>query len=97
MCGALATSAPVRALLEFEAERTRALYREAAPGVAILHPTSRDAIACATVLYGGILEQVREAGYDVLGRRVSVPMRRRAAVAGPALVRARRARRRQPV
>ena len=52
--------------------------------------------SCATVLYGGILEQVRDAGYDVLGRRVSVPLRRRAAVAGPALVRARRARRRQP-
>jgi len=88
-----ATSPPVRSLLAFEADRTRALYREAAPGVGMLHPSSRDAIACATMLYGGILDQVEAAGFDVLGRRVSVPLRRRAAVAAPALVRARRARR----
>ena len=91
-----ATSEPVRALLRFEAERNRDLYRRAAPGVGMLHPTSRDAIACATVLYGGILDQVEAAGFDVLGRRVSVPNRRRAAVAAPALWRARRARRLQP-
>ena len=83
----------VRELLAFEVARTRGLYARAEPGIEMLHPTSRDAIRCAFVLYGGILGAVEKAGYRVLDQRVSVPVPRRLAVAVPALARARSARR----
>ena len=85
-------SASVRALIAFEIARTRALYREAARGTELLHPTSRDCVRTATRLYAGILDQVERADYDVLSRRVRVPNRTRLLVAVPALLRARRAR-----
>jgi len=84
---------PVRRLLAFEVARTRELYRTAAHGVRLLHPTSRPCIETAMQLYGGILDEVERADYQVLRQRVSVSTRRRAAVAGPGLVRAWRARR----
>ncbi|MEP6760586.1 MAG: phytoene/squalene synthase family protein [Sporichthyaceae bacterium] len=86
-------NARVVALLAFEIDRTRELYRAAAPGIELLHPTSRDCIATALRLYGGILDAVERSGYDVLSTRVTVPVATRLRVAGPALLRARRARR----
>jgi phytoene synthase len=83
----------VRELLAFEVARTRDLYVRAEPGISMLHPTSRDAIRCAFVLYGGILDAVEQAGYRVLDRRVSVGPGRRLQVALPSLARARAARR----
>ena len=85
---------PVRRLLAFEVARTRELYRSARHGVRLLHPTSRPCIETALALYGGILDEVEKADHDVLGGRVQVGPARRAAVALPGLVRARRARRR---
>ncbi|GAA2033651.1 phytoene/squalene synthase family protein [Pseudokineococcus marinus] len=83
----------VRTLLELEVARTRELYARARPGIGMLHPTSRDAIACADELYGGILGAVEDADLRVLHQRVSVPAPRRLRVALPALARARRSRR----
>jgi phytoene synthase len=80
-------------LLRFEIARTRELYATARPGIELLHPTSRDCIRTALALYGGILDAVEKADYQVLDRRVAVPLPRRLAVAVPGLVRARRARR----
>ena len=85
----------VRELLRFEIERTRALYAFAEPGIDMLHPTSRDCVRTAFVLYGGILDAVEAAHYQVLTQRVSVPLTRRLAVAVPAARRARAARRSQ--
>lgn len=84
---------PIRRLVAFEVERTRALYAHAEPGLAMLHPDSQDCVRTAFVLYGGILDEIEKAGYDVLAGRVAVPLRRRLAVALPALRRARAARR----
>ena len=84
---------PVRRLLAFEVARTREIYRTASHGVRLLHPTSRPCIETALSLYGGILDEVEKADYQVLGQRLSVGRRRRLAVAGPGLVRALRARR----
>jgi phytoene synthase len=84
---------PVRRLLAFEVARTREMYRSAAAGVRLLHPTSRPCIETALRLYGGILDEVEAADYAVLGRRVSVGPARRAAVALPGLARAWAARR----
>ncbi|HEX2298209.1 MAG TPA: squalene/phytoene synthase family protein, partial [Pseudonocardiaceae bacterium] len=68
--------------------RTRAIYRRAAPGIPMLAPVSRACVATAFSLYGGILDEIEAAGYDVLSRRVVVPTRRRLAVALPGLGRA---------
>lgn len=84
----------IRDALVFQVERVRALEESARPGIAMLHPSSRDCIEAARILYCGIVDEVERNGYDVFAKRASVPMRRRLAVAGPALIRARRARRR---
>ncbi|MDQ0681470.1 phytoene synthase [Streptomyces achromogenes] len=77
----------IRAALEAFAHLTRGVYREAAPGIAMLDPVSRPCIRTAFVLYGGILDAVAADGYTVLHRRAVVPRRRRAAVAADGLVR----------
>jgi 15-cis-phytoene synthase len=84
---------PVRELLRFEIQRTRSLYAFAEPGIDMLHPTSRDCVRTAFELYGGILDAIEGAHYQVLDRRVSVGLPRRLAVALPAWRRARTARR----
>jgi phytoene synthase len=87
---------PIRRLLAFEIARTRELYRAAEPGVRLLHPTSRDCLRTAIRLYGGILDEVERADYQVLDRRVAVGPARRIRVAVPGLARAYAARRGVP-
>jgi 15-cis-phytoene synthase len=72
----------VRELLAFEVERARGHYRAARPGIQLLAPSSRPCIEVASALYGGILDEIERAGYQILGRRVQVPRRRRLGVAG---------------
>jgi phytoene synthase len=81
------TDRRVRAALAHLVAHTRAVYRRAEPGIAMLSPTSRACVRAAFVLYGDILTEVEDVDYDVLGRRVVVPRRRRLAVAGPGLAR----------
>jgi phytoene synthase len=83
----------VRALLRYEVQRARDLYAEAAPGIDMLDPTSRDCVRTAFELYGGILDEVERAGHDVLNQRVAVSRPRRLRIAVPRLVAAARARR----
>jgi 15-cis-phytoene synthase len=75
-------SPAVRELLAFEVTRARAHYRAAAPGIDLLAPSSRPCVRVAFDLYGGILDEVERAGYQVLDRRVRVPRHRRLGVAG---------------
>ena len=84
---------PIRRLLAFEIARTREIYRTAAQGVRLLHPSSRPCIETALTLYGAILDEIEDADYPVLRRRVAVSPPRRLAVAGRGLMQARRARR----
>jgi phytoene synthase len=84
----------LRRLLAFQIARAREVYRAAAPGIRLLDPLSRDCVRTASTLYGEILDAVEAADYRVLDRRVAVSLRRRAAVALPALLRSRRTRRR---
>ena len=85
--------AAARRLLAFEVARARELFRDAAPGIRLLHPTSRDCIRTALSLYRRILDEVERSDYRVLDRRARVGVVTRAAVAAPAAVRAWRARR----
>ena len=65
-------SLAVQGLLAFEVERARAHYRAAEPGIELLAPSSRPCIRVAFDLYGGILDEVERAGYQVLAGRVRV-------------------------
>jgi phytoene synthase len=78
----------VRRLLAFEVARARELFSDASPGIAMLHPTSRDCIATAFALYRRILDEVERNDYRVLDRRARVGRGARARVAVPALARA---------
>lgn len=80
--------ARVRRALAHLTAHTRAVYRRAEPGIAMLEPVSRACVACAFTLYRGILDEIEQADFDVLHRRVRVPATRRLAVAGPGLARA---------
>lgn len=71
---------PIRRLIAFEIDRAREHYGRAAPGIPMLAPTSQACIRTAYRLYGGILDEVVGAGYDVFGRRATVANRRRLAV-----------------
>jgi phytoene synthase len=72
---------PIRALIRYEAGRARAHYRAAAPGIPLLGRGSQACMRTAFRLYGGILDEIIAADYDVFARRATVPNRRRAAVA----------------
>lgn len=58
-----------RAYLGFQIARNRRLYAEALPGIALLHPDGRLAIAAAAELYRGILDDIEAHGGDVFRRR----------------------------
>lgn len=81
-------SAPIREVIAFEVERTRALYRSAQPGIGMVHRTSRDCLRTAWTLYGGILDEIEHADYNVFRARVSVGAGRRARVASGGLLHA---------
>lgn len=70
---------PIRALVAFEVGRARWHYARAAVGIPMLAASSQPCIRTAYRLYGGILDEVVRAGYDVFGRRATVPTRRRLA------------------
>jgi phytoene synthase len=80
------TTPQIRALIEYEVGRARAHYAAAAPGVLLLAPASQACVRSAYVLYGGILDEVAAAGYDVFARRAVVPRRRRIAIVARALL-----------
>jgi len=58
-----------RDFMRFQIERTRRLYRQAWPGVAMLARDGRFAIAAAAGLYLAILDQIEKNDYDVFSRR----------------------------
>ncbi|HSN07355.1 MAG TPA: phytoene/squalene synthase family protein [Candidatus Angelobacter sp.] len=83
----------VRAALELQIARVRALEESSRPGIAMLHPSAQPCIEAARVLYCGIVDAVEDIDFQVFTRRATVPATRRLAVALPAWRRARRARR----
>lgn len=83
----------VRALLQFEIARVRAMAEAARPGIALLAPSSRPCVETARTLYVGITDAVEAIDYQVFSRRATVSVPRRLQVAAPAWLRAVRARR----
>lgn len=58
-----------RAFMRFQIERSRRLFADARPGIALLDPSGRFAIAAAADLYRGILDDIERHDYDVFSRR----------------------------
>jgi 15-cis-phytoene synthase len=71
----------VKSLIAYEVSRAKGHYELAAPGIPLLEPASQACMRTAFQLYGGILNEVEAAGFDVFARRATVPNRRRASVA----------------
>lgn len=61
-----------RNLMRFQLDRTRQLYDEALPGVALLDADGRFAITAAAQLYRSILDDIEANDYDVFRRRAHV-------------------------
>ena len=59
-------------LMQFEIRRTRSLYREALPGVALLATSGRAAVGAAAILYSDILREIEALRYDVFSRRAQL-------------------------
>jgi phytoene synthase len=78
----------VRRALADQIARTRAVYRRARPGIALLHPASRPCVATAFTLYAHILDRIEACGYNVFAGRVSVGIGRRLVLAGGTVTRA---------
>jgi phytoene synthase len=62
------------AMMRFQIERVRTMYREAEPGIALLAPESRYTVRLALSLYRGILDRIERNRYDVFTRRAYVPL-----------------------
>lgn len=58
-----------RAFMRFQIARNRRLYAEAWPGVPMLHPRGRAAVAAAGEFYRAILADIERHDYDVFTRR----------------------------
>ena len=60
-------------MLEFQAQRAHAYYRESAPLVGMIQPGSRASLRALIGIYSHLLEKIAASGYDVLARRIRVP------------------------
>jgi 15-cis-phytoene synthase len=80
-----------RALMAYEIERNRALYRFADTGIAMLPARSARCVGAARVLYSRILDRIEAAGYNVFNGRIRVPTWRKAATSARIMVTPRRA------
>jgi len=69
-----------RSFMRFQIARARHLYAEAMPGIAMLHPDGRFAVAAAAMLYRGILNSIEAHDYNVFNRRAFVSKRRKLAL-----------------
>jgi phytoene synthase len=79
------TTGPVRALIAHEVARAREHYTLAAEGIPLLHPTSQACIRAAYRAYGGILDEVVRANYDVFRDRAVVATSRKLAILAASL------------
>jgi phytoene synthase len=61
-------------LMAFEAGRARRYYRESAPLIERIDPSSRASLRALIGIYSRLLERIVESNYDVLKRRIRVPV-----------------------
>jgi phytoene synthase len=63
-----------RAFMRFQIQRVRQLFADSFPGIALLDPDGRFAIAVAARLYESILDDIEAHDYDVFTRRAHVSL-----------------------
>jgi len=63
-----------RNFMRFQIERNRQLYKDSLPGIALLDPDGRFAIAAAAELYQAILTDIEQHDYQVFNRRAHIGM-----------------------
>ena len=66
----------LRALIAHEVARARRLFAAAAPAVAAAPAAVRPGVRLACAAYESVLDRVEASGYDVLGRRMGLRLRR---------------------
>jgi len=59
-------------LMEFEIDRARRYYREAAPLLNLIQPEARSSLWALIAIYSILLDHIAEAHFDVLTRRISL-------------------------
>jgi phytoene synthase len=74
-------------LMEFEERRARKFYEESAPLVGMVHHRSRRSLWTLITIYSKLLDRIRNSGYDVLTRRISLPKWEKGWIVMQALVR----------
>ncbi len=82
----------IKAALRHQIDRVRRLEKQSRVGIEMLHPSSRDCIDAARILYCGIADKVEEIDFEVFTKRARVSPRTKFWVAFPAWRRARKAR-----
>ena len=75
-----------REFMRFQIGRTRRLYDEAMPGIAMLHPDGRFAVAAAAKLYQGILDDIEAHDYEVFTTRAHVSWWRKLLILSSAFI-----------
>ncbi len=83
----------IKAALRHQIDRVRRLEKQSRVGIEMLHPSSRDCIDAARILYCGIADKVEEIDFEVFTKRARVSPRTKFWVAFPAWRRAIKARR----
>lgn len=68
------------ALMKFEIERAREIYRQALPGIALLSPAARPSVGAAALLYREILNEIERNDYRVYQIRVHTSGRKKLAM-----------------
>lgn len=56
-------------LMKFQIQRARQLYRQALPGILLLHPSVRLAVGASAILYRAILDEIEAIQYNVFQQR----------------------------
>jgi len=59
-------------LMDFEAARARAYYRESQPLIGLVDRRSRASLAALITIYSRLLDRIERSNYDVFSRRISL-------------------------
>ena len=74
-------------LMRFEAARARGYYDESWPLLDLVHRRSRPSLWALMCIYSRLLERIERSNYDVLDRRISLPVWEKLSIVGRALAR----------
>jgi len=74
-------------LMRFEAARARRYYDESWPLLDLIHRRSRPSLWALMRIYSRLLERIERSNYDVLERRISLPVWEKLSIVGRALAR----------